>query len=96
MFPEGTRNYSGHLLPFKKGAFHLAIQTQLPIQPVVVSCYNSFLNHKTFSFTPGRYAPSLSFLHFKLKPNAAPTLACCGAVTAKILGIQIQNHWHRV
>nr|CDS28895.1 expressed protein [Hymenolepis microstoma] len=55
MFPEGTRNNSGEILPFKKGAFHLAIQTQLPIQPVVISCYNSFLNHKNFSFDPGKH-----------------------------------------
>ncbi|KAM7536111.1 hypothetical protein Aperf_G00000098031 [Anoplocephala perfoliata] len=55
MFPEGTRGYSGHIMPFKKGAFHLAIQTQLPIQPVVVSCYNSFLDHKNYSFKPVPY-----------------------------------------
>ncbi|KAL5970220.1 1-acyl-sn-glycerol-3-phosphate acyltransferase alpha [Taenia solium] len=55
VFPEGTRNISGHLLPFKKGAFHLAIQTHLPIQPVVISCYNSFLDHKRFSLTPAPY-----------------------------------------
>ena len=61
VFPEGTRNYSGQLLPFKKGAFHLAIQTQLPVQPVVVSCYNSFLNHKKLSFTPGVCASLFCF-----------------------------------
>ncbi|VDO03449.1 unnamed protein product [Rodentolepis nana] len=55
MFPEGTRNHNGEMLPFKKGAFHLAIQTQLPIQPVVISCYNSFLNHKNFSLDPVPY-----------------------------------------
>ncbi|VUZ38533.1 unnamed protein product [Hymenolepis diminuta] len=55
MFPEGTRNHNGVMLPFKKGAFHLAIQTQLPIQPVVISCYNSFLDHKNFSFDPVPY-----------------------------------------
>ncbi|KAM3175684.1 hypothetical protein ACTXT7_008042 [Hymenolepis weldensis] len=54
MFPEGTRNHNGVMLPFKKGAFHLAIQTQLPIQPVVISCYNSFLDHKNFSFNPDK------------------------------------------
>ncbi len=34
--PEGTRSRSGALLPFKKGAFHLALETRRPIVPVVI------------------------------------------------------------
>ena len=34
---EGTRSRDGRMLPFKKGIWHLAVQTGLPVVPVVVS-----------------------------------------------------------
>ena len=36
VFAEGTRAMPGELLPFKKGAFHLAMQTDAPIIPVAI------------------------------------------------------------
>lgn len=36
VFAEGTRAMPGELLPFKKGAFHLAMQTHAPIIPVAI------------------------------------------------------------
>ncbi len=36
VFAEGTRAMDGEILPFKKGAFHLAIGTGFPIIPVAM------------------------------------------------------------
>lgn len=40
VFPEGTRNKGKNLLPFKQGAFRMAIDAGVPVVPV---CVNSYL-----------------------------------------------------
>lgn len=37
MFPEGTRSKDGALLPFRDGAFQLAIEAGVPILPLAIS-----------------------------------------------------------
>jgi lysophosphatidate acyltransferase len=56
MFPEGTRSYAKEpmLLPFKKGAFHLAVEAGVPIVPCVVANYSHVLYPKTFTFNAGK------------------------------------------
>lgn len=39
---------TGTLLPFKKGPFHIAIQAQCPIQPIVVSRYTFLDSSRKF------------------------------------------------
>ncbi|KAG1654251.1 1-acyl-sn-glycerol-3-phosphate acyltransferase alpha [Nymphon striatum] len=55
IFPEGTRNHSESevMLPFKKGAFHLAVQAQIPIVPVVFSSYSQFYDKNNMLFRSG-------------------------------------------
>ena len=36
IFPEGTRTTTGQLNPFKKGGFHMAMNTNTPIIPIIV------------------------------------------------------------
>lgn len=53
IFPEGTRHDKDTLLPFKKGSFHVAIDSQSVIQPIVISKYR-FIDHKRKRFGRGR------------------------------------------
>ncbi|CAH1717068.1 unnamed protein product [Chironomus riparius] len=54
MYPEGYRNHSGNIDEFKKGAFRMAQQSQVPIVPVVISSYNFFLRPKDKVFNSGK------------------------------------------
>lgn len=48
MFPEGTRSRDGNLKDFKPGAFQLALETELPILPIVISGTGSALPKRGF------------------------------------------------
>lgn len=53
MFPEGTRSTDGRLLPFKKGAFMLALQLGVPIIPVAVAGTRAIMPKGAWTVRPG-------------------------------------------
>ena len=53
VFAEGTRAMPGDLLPFKKGAFHLAMQTGAAIIPVAIKNTDYLMGKKTGVVNPG-------------------------------------------
>lgn len=52
-FAEGTRSDDGRLLPFKKGAFRLAIEQQLPVLPVTLAGTRDVLPARSLKLFPG-------------------------------------------
>jgi 1-acyl-sn-glycerol-3-phosphate acyltransferase len=52
-FPEGTRSLDGKLLPFKKGAFRVAIDQDIPLLPVTIVGTRDILPAKSLSLYPG-------------------------------------------
>jgi putative phosphoserine phosphatase/1-acylglycerol-3-phosphate O-acyltransferase len=50
--PEGTRTVSPKLAPFKKGAFHLALQARVPMVPIVIHNAGDVAPKGDFVFRP--------------------------------------------
>jgi 1-acyl-sn-glycerol-3-phosphate acyltransferase len=70
LFAEGTRSRNGRLGPFKRGAFHLAINAGVPVVPVAVSGSGGVLRPGgMFRIRPGNvrvsFAPPLDAASYR-------------------------------
>ncbi|MBC2735766.1 MAG: 1-acyl-sn-glycerol-3-phosphate acyltransferase [Desulfobacteraceae bacterium] len=59
-FPEGTRSRDNRMRPFKKGAFRMALDLQLPILPIAIQGTRDILPSDTLDLYPGR---ATMFIH---------------------------------
>ena len=67
IYPEGTRSSDGRLLPFKKGPFHLAMDSGMPVVPVtMLGTYESWPKTR-FALRPGT---AVVVFHPSLDPHA--------------------------
>jgi 1-acyl-sn-glycerol-3-phosphate acyltransferase len=79
ILPEGTRSRGRGLLPFKKGAFHTAIHTGLPIIPICYSSYAGTIN--------------LNRWHAgEIRAQVLPPIATNGMQTSDVNGLTNQCH----
>jgi 1-acyl-sn-glycerol-3-phosphate acyltransferase len=79
IFPEGTRSRSWDMLPFKDGAFRLAIEAGVPILPIAVAGTRFAMAKGTFRFLPARAIAQL------LEPIATTGMTLADVGTLKQL-----------
>ncbi len=53
-FPEGTRSKDGSIRPFKKGMFHLALESGVPIVPITIVGAAEIMPKRSLKINPGR------------------------------------------
>ena len=56
IFPEGTRSQDGHLKSFKKGGFVMAVDTGVPIVPIILRGTRSIMAKGSWRIKPDKVA----------------------------------------
>ncbi len=54
IFPEGSRSWDGKMIPFKRGAFMLAAEFNLPVVPITIDGSFKALPRFTYNFRPAK------------------------------------------
>lgn len=68
VFPEGSRSFTGHMGLFRKGAFQLADDLQLPVVPITIDgSFDVLPRMAGFNFV--KYHPMRLVIHKPIEPN---------------------------
>ncbi len=77
--PEGTRSRDGALLPFKRGAFHLAVRAGAPIVPVILRGAFELHPYGRWWSTPG-----------VVRVDVLPAISTCGLAVSDVPALAAQ------
>jgi len=69
VFPEGARTFTGHMGVFRRGAFMLADELQLPVVPLTINGSFDILPRNKGSYLPERHPISLT-IHAPIYPQS--------------------------
>jgi 1-acyl-sn-glycerol-3-phosphate acyltransferase len=100
VFAEGTRAQPGKLLPFKKGAFYMAIDACVPIVPVAIKNTDELMGKGTGEAKPGTIEmvvlPPIETKDLSTDEDVARLIAQTHTCIAAELGISLkarENNW---
>src|SRR3984885_2387667 len=71
VYPEGTRSRDGHLLPFKRGTFVMAIRAGVPVVPVSLAGTQELMRKGDWRIYPGevvvKFGPAVDASEYKIE-----------------------------
>src|SRR5881227_2182194 len=90
--PEGTRALPGEMLPFKKGAFHMAAQAGVPIAPIALKNADVLMGKGTGEAWPGTiemvFLPPVETSWVKSDADLSALVQQVQAMIMKELGVE--------
>jgi 1-acyl-sn-glycerol-3-phosphate acyltransferase len=96
VFPEGARSFTGHMARFKKGAFALADELQLPVVPITINgSFNVMPRMRDWHFV--NWHPLELVIHQPVYPigqgsdNVASTMTDCYSAVMSSLDPKYQG-----
>lgn len=88
VYPEGTRSPDGRLLPFRRGAFVLAIKAGVPVVPVACSGAHRVVPKNSYRVTPGdvvvRFCPPIDATQYSLERRSELARRVHAAIAAAL------------
>src|SRR4029077_12295046 len=74
VYPEGTRSRDGRMLPFKKGAFLMAVRAKVPVVPVSIVGALDLMRKGEWAVRPGevtiRFGPAVDASAYSVEQRA--------------------------